>query len=311
MKRIVVLLICLGTFAQMQSQQFPQYTNFVYNYLQYNPAVAGTAPCLDLKFGFRKQWTGIPDTPQTIFANAHGKIKGKKKKENRFHGVGATIETDKAGPFSYVSLSLLYSYHMPVSRKYTLASGVGVGFSQFNIDYSSMILEDQAAETVISGAVNDFVVPVVNFGFWLYSEKKFYGVSMRSIYSRPVDGVNGEGKLQTHWTFANGYAKKLSEDVNFKPAVLLNYVAQSKPSLEGQVMFDYKDVIALGVAARSGHGISGLFKLSVMRYVTLAYAFDLTANKMRYDGKNSHEIMIGIRACREPNPLHVPCAAYD
>jgi type IX secretion system PorP/SprF family membrane protein len=310
MKRIIFIISLIACIAEARSQQLPQYSNFVYNYLQYNPAVAGTAPCLDIKFGFRRQWTGIPDSPQTIFANAHGKVGGKKRTGN-FHGIGVNIENDQAGPFAYSSLNALYAYHMRVSRKYTLSVGASLGFSQYRIDYSSMRLEDQAAEPLIVGAVNDFIFPIVNFGLWLYRDTKFYGISVRSIATREVDGIKEGGKLQSHWTFANGYAKKLGDDLTFKPAFLLNYVAKSKASLEFQGMMDYKEKFALGIGARSGHGFSALMKITALNYVSLAYAFDITANKLRYDGKNSHEIIIGIRACKSVNPLHVPCSAYD
>lgn len=311
MKRILTLIFFIGCLAEISAQQLTQYSNFVYNYLQYNPAVAGTAPCLDIKFGFRKQWTGIPDSPQTIFANAHGKIGGKKKISN-FHGIGVTVENDQAGPFAYSSLHALYAYHMRLSRRYTLSTGAGVGFSQYRIDYSNMILENQTDEPLITGAINDFVFPVINFGLWLYRDDRFYGISVRNIGTRSVKGIpDGAGKLQAHWTFANGYAVKLGDDLTFKPALLLNYVAKSKASLEGQGMMDYKEKFAVGIGARSGHGFTALVKVTALQYVTLAYAFDITANKLRYDGKNSHEIMIGIRACKSANPLHVPCSAYD
>ncbi len=310
MKRVLPIILLACCALQSQSQQLPQYSHFVYNYLQYNPAVTGTAPCLDLKFGFRKQWTGIENSPQTIFANAHGKIGGKKKLSN-FHGIGALIENDEAGPFAYTSLHLMYAYHMRMSRKYTLSAGLGLGFSQFRINYSDFRMENQSADPVIVGAINDFIFPKVNFGLWLYRDDRFYGVSVRSIASRGVDGVSSGGKMQAHWTFANGYAVKLGDDLTFKPALLVNYVAQSKASLEGQGLMEYKEKFGLGIGARSGHGFSALLKVSAIRYVTIAYAFDITANKLRYDGKNAHEIIIGIRACKSTNPLHVPCSAYD
>jgi len=52
-------------------------------------------------------------------------------------------------------------------------------------------------------------------------------------------------------------------------------------------------------------------KLSAMRYVTIGYAYDVTMNKIRYISGSTHEIVVGIRACKEPSKMHVPCAAYD
>jgi hypothetical protein len=91
----------------------------------------------------------------------------------------------------------------------------------------------------------------------------------------------------------------------------LNYVGKSKPSLEGQAMLEFKKVIAVGIAGRSGHGGSALLKLDALPFLTIAYAYDITANRLRYAATNSHEITLGFRACGLKERNHVPCAAYD
>jgi len=308
MKKWIAVIFLLGVMNHFHAQQLTQFTYFTYNYLQYNPAVAGTAPCLDLKFGVRKQWKGFPGSPTTAFANLHGKI-GKEKKF-RFHGLGATIENDDSGPFSYTALNLVYAYHMRLSNKYYLSAGIGVGFNQYRIDYGEMILEQQSIDPAISGSVNDFVFPAFNAGLWLYRSDRFYGLSVRNLNSPKIDGTAGT-RLTRHWTFANGYAMRISEELSFKPAFLLNYAGKSRSSIDAQFLLDFKDMIAIGIAARSGHGFSALMKLSMLKYVTIAYAYDITVNKIRYDGASTHELILGIRACTKANPLHVPCAAYD
>lgn len=290
------------------AQQASHFSYFTYNYLQYNPAVAGTAPCLDLKFGLRRQWKGFEGSPTTAFANLHGKI-GKESKF-RIHGVGATVENDDAGPFGYTTVNVCYAIHRRLSNKYFFAAGIGVGFTQYGIDYGEMTLEFQSIDPAISGAVNDFVIPVFNAGLWLYRPDRFYGLSVRYLNSPKIEGPSNT-QLRRHYTLANGYAKRLTEELSFKPAFLLNYVGRSRSSLEAQLLLNYKDMVDVGIAARSGHGFSALLKLSVVKYVTVAYAYDITMNKIKYDGASTHEVIVGIRACKEGNPLHVPCAAYD
>lgn len=290
------------------AQQLSHFSYFTYNYLQYNPAVAGTAPCLDLKFGLRRQWKGFEGSPTTAFANLHGKI----GKESKFKitGVGATIENDDAGPFSYTAVNVCIAHHRRLSNKYFLAGGIGLGFAQYGIDYGEMTLEFQSADNAISGAVNDFVLPTVNAGIWLYRSDRFYGFSIRNVNNPKINGP-ADTQLRRHFTFANGYAMRLTEELTFKPAFLINYVGKSRSSLEAQLLLNYKDRVDVGLGARSGHGFSALIRLSVVKYVTVAYAYDITMNKIRYNGASTHEIIIGIRACKEGNPLHVPCAAYD
>jgi type IX secretion system PorP/SprF family membrane protein len=308
MKKVLLLVITVFLVTVAQAQQLSHFSYFTYNYLQYNPAVAGTAPCLDLKFGMRRQWKGFEGAPTTIFANLHGKI----GKESKFKitGVGATVENDDAGPFSYTAVNVCLAHHRKLSNKYFFAAGLGLGFAQYGIEYGEMSLEFQSADPAISGAVNDFVLPTVNAGIWLYRSDRFYGLSVRNLNGPRIEGPENT-RLNRHYTLANGYAIRLTEELTFKPAFLINYVGRSRSSLEAQLLLNYKDRVDVGLGARSGHGFSALLRLSVVKYVTLAYAYDITMNKIRYNGASTHEIIIGIRACKEGNPLHVPCAAYD
>lgn len=308
MKKWLILISVLCFIKKLDAQQLSHFSYFTYNYLQYNPAAAGTAPCLDLKFGYRSQWTGITGAPKTAFANLHGKI-GKESKF-KFNGMGATVENDDIGPFGYTAVHLAFAHHMKLSNKYYLSAGLSVGFTQYSVEYGEMKLEFQDIDPAISGGVNDFVFPTFNAGLWLYRPDRFYGLSVRNVNNPKIDGLPNT-QLRRHYTLANGYAIRLTEELTFKPAVLLNYVGKSRNSLEAQLILNYKDMVDLGIAARSGHGISALIKLSVVPYVTIAYAYDITLNKLRYEGASSHEIIIGIRACTKKNPLHVPCAAYD
>ncbi len=297
----------LAAMAEVRAQQLPQWTYFTYNYLQYNPAAAGTTPCLDLKFGYRRQWRGFEGAPATAFANLHGKIPPKKW---NFLGLGATVENDNAGPFSYTSMQLIGAYHMRLQQKYYLSAGIGVGFSQYRVNFGDMTLEQQDIDPAITSSYNQFSFPQISAGLWLYRDDRFFGMSARNVTGKQLDGL-GESKLSAHWTFAHGRALKLTKELYFKPALLLNYVPRSKSSLDAQFLLEYKQKLGVGLAGRSGHGVSAIMKIAALKYITLAYSYDLTANKIRFAGQSTHELIIGMRACVDKGKYDVPCAAYD
>lgn len=305
--RHILLLLTIAMAGSTWAQQMPQFSYFTYNYIQYNPAVTGNTQCLDLHVGMRRQWTGIDGAPTTAIASVHGKVAQKKF---NYHGLGAIVENDKAGPFSYTGINLNYAYHMRMAKGYYLSSGIGIGFKQYRVNFSDMLLEQQDIDPVISSSAGDFIFPVVHLGFWLYKADRFYGMSMRQLNKQTVQGID-KGELINHWTFAYGKSIKVSDDFFFKPAFKMNYVAKSKPSLEGQAILSYKETIAFGLGARSGMGISGLLKVGVGRFLTFAYAYDLTLNKMRYDGGATHELVLGINACGGNEGSYQHCAAYD
>ncbi len=301
-----MLLLQFGSM-QSFSQQLTQWSYFTYNYLQYNPAAAGITQCLDLKFGYRRQWRGFQNAPATAFANVHGKIPPKKW---NFLGFGASAENDNAGPFSYTAIQMMAAYHIRMAKKYYLSMGMGVGFSQYHVNYSAMILEFQELDLAITNTYNKFVFPQFSGGMFLYRDDRFFGLSARSINSPQLAGLS-TSKLSTHWTLAHGRAIGLTKELAFKPAVLLNYVGRSKSSLEAQFLLEFKQKMTIGMGVRSGHGISAIMKIAALKYVTFAYSYDLTANKIRLGGQGSHELIIGIRACVDKDRYDVPCAAYD
>lgn len=289
------------------AQQLPLFSYFTYNYIQYNPAVTGNTECLELKLGARRQWTGLEGAPNTGFASVHGRL-GKGK--FNYHGIGALVENDKAGPFSYTGLNLNYAYHMRMRKGNMLSAGLGLGFKQYRVNFAQITLEQQDIDPVIQNNASDFVFPVVNFGLWLYNKDRFIGVSMRQMNRATVEGID-KGELLSHWTIAYGKSIKMSDDLAFKPALLMNYVAQSKASLEGQAILSYREKVAFGIGGRGGSGLSALVKIDFLGFLTAAYAYDLTLSKMRFEGGPTHEIMIGVRACGGDSERHTRCAAYD
>lgn len=299
----VFVLIC----ASIKAQQLTHWSFFTYNYMQYNPAVTGTTPCLELKFGYRRQWRGFDGAPRTAFANVHGKIPPKKW---NYLGLGATIENDDAGPFSYTSMQVMGAYHMRMAKKYYLSAGMSLGFAQYHVNFGDMTLEQQDIDPVITSSLNDFVFPIISTGLWLYRDDRFYGLSVRNVSNNKIDKL-GDSRLNRHWTISSGRAIKLSKELVFKPAILVNYVGKSRASLDAQFLMEFKEKVSAGLAGRSGHGISALLKISAFKYVTVAYSYDLTVNKVRYAAAGSHEVIIGIRACKAKGKYDVPCAAYE
>lgn len=315
MKRIFAYTILMFAGFVMQGQQMSQYTHFIKNYISLNPAAVGSVKCIELNLGHRLQWVGVNGAPVTSFANFQGKI-GQNK--FNFHGIGAVIETDDTGPLSYTTLSLAYAYHMRTSRKGMLSMGLSVGFAQYRVDYAEMTFVDYSDPAII-GSVSDIMIPQINAGIWYYKSDRFIGFSVRNITRNEIDiafnefqGDPGISNLWNHFEITGGKHIKLSEDFTFKPSAQLKYVKGSKLALDVNGMMDFRNKFALGVGARSGNGISGLMTVDLFKYVSLSYAYDLTLSKMRLDGMNSHEIILGIRACAKGGSRSkIQCAAYN
>lgn len=293
-------------FFSASAQQMSQYSHFVNNYFAINPAMAGSAPCLDLKLGYRRQWIGIDGSPATAFTNLHGNFG---QKGSNFHGIGGLVETDDTGPLSFTSLALAYAYHMKASRNSMFSVGVSAGMHQYRADIGGMILADPS-DLAITGPASSFIYPQINFGLWWYREDRFIGFSMRNLVENRIP-QSGAGRLRRHYEVMAGKNIQLNDEFQFKPAAQIKYVASSRMSLDVQAMMDYNSKVALGLGFRSEHGLTGLVKIDMFKYVNLSYAYDMTLNKLRLGGRNTHEVTIGIQACPTGEAKYIPCAAYN
>lgn len=296
-------------------QQMSQYTHFIKNYISLNPAAVGSVKCIELNTGHRRQWMGVDGAPITSFANFQGKFGVKKF---NFHGLGAVIETDDTGPMSYTQLSLAYAYHMRTSRKAMLSMGMSLGFTQYRVDFGEMKLED-FNDPAITGSVSDIMAPQINVGLWYYRSDRFIGFSIRNTIKNEIEipfqetvGDPDQSFLVSHFEVTGGKKVKLTDDFVFKPSFQVKYVRGSKLGIDANAMIHYMDKVGLGIGARSGNGLAALMEVDLFKYVSLAYAYDLTVSKIGIDGRHSHEVILGLRACAKGGSrFKVPCAAYD
>ena len=70
---LMVFTTLLAT--DLNAQQDPQYTHYMYNTLSVNPAYAGQRETLSVVGLHRSQWVGIDGAPQTQSLGIHHQIK--------------------------------------------------------------------------------------------------------------------------------------------------------------------------------------------------------------------------------------------
>ena len=232
------------------------------------------------------------------------------KKSNNFHGAGMTMETDDAGPIGYTTLMAAYSYHIKVNRRNMLSFGTSLGFLQYRIDRGQLTFNN-ADDPALPTNQSQVLFPQIAFGIWLKNSERYIGFSFRNMIENQFQDVGIDSKLKRHYYLTAGRIIPLENKLFFKPSVNLRYISGSPIAADLSLLFDYNELFEFGAAFRGGHGISGLFKLDVLKYLTVGYSYDLTLNKLRLGTRNTHEVMIGIQACPRGSKKGIHCSAYD
>ena len=124
----MLFLTTLGMSNWVFAQQDAQYTQYMYNPMNVNPAYAGSRDALSIFGMHRTQWVGLEGAPTTNVFSIHTPLK------NERLGLGLSIVNDKIGPSSENSIRLLMK-----ASKFDLPSLGKVFFLISSIDISAIL----------------------------------------------------------------------------------------------------------------------------------------------------------------------------
>ena len=99
MKKTILVILILLTASEINAQQDPQYTQYMYNMNVINPAYAGSSDATSIGVLYRDQWEGLEGSPKTATMNVHFPA-------GNNVGFGFSAISDEIGPVSYTHLTL-------------------------------------------------------------------------------------------------------------------------------------------------------------------------------------------------------------
>lgn len=226
MKKILFGFVLTGLSLAGYSQQLFQTTQFMVNPYTLNPALAGSEDFLDIKAGYRNQWSGLVESdnylngdaihPRTMYLSAHTAIgqsheyyRDPRHERQNFHGVGGFVMKDDLGAFSSLSAYGSYSYNMLLvkSKKggqmfgfngrtknigLRMVLGAHLGFIQQAIDFSKLVdvpggIPGNLTDKGLNGINRESAfAPDASLGAWFYTNYFFGGVAIRRVLGNNV-----------------------------------------------------------------------------------------------------------------------------
>ena len=137
MKKIYIITIFLGLLLiqEINAQQDPQYTQYMYNMNVVNPAYAGSKESLSITALYRNQWSGLADNPVTFTFSAHSPLGDKV-------GLGLSAIKDELGPVSETNIFVDFSYTLQLGDNLDLALGIKAGATFHEVGLMDLELQD-------------------------------------------------------------------------------------------------------------------------------------------------------------------------
>jgi len=288
MKRFyfLVSLISVLFVGNINAQQEPMFTQYMFNSLTINPAYAGTSEYLNLNTLTRLQWVGMDGAPKTFSLTAHAPFESQKM------GLGITLVSDEVGPVNNTFFTVNYAYRLRVTDQLTISMGIKGGINSYKVgltDLSVVNEEDphfQDNEKKLS--------PNLGFGFYLYENRYFVGFSVPKLIQTTVDEqyATNDNQLKRHYFINGGYNWQINKDWVLKPSLLTKIVEGSPVSNDITVLTEYQKWLGGGLVYRVGDAL-GLFVFGkVYMELMIGYGYEYSLNGLSGLNSGTHELML-------------------
>ncbi|MGO4822780.1 MULTISPECIES: PorP/SprF family type IX secretion system membrane protein [unclassified Flavobacterium] len=299
MKTKLFSFVLMFTTILCLAQQDAQYTQYMYNTININPAYAGSRGALSIFALHRTQWVGLEGAPVTNAVSMHTPL------NNSNLGLGISVLNDKIGPTRENTISADLSYTIPTSENYKLSFGIKATANLFDLDVTRLNPVDD--DPSLHDYSNKFT-PNVGAGLYLHSSKAYVGLSIPNFIetNRYDDNEIAIFKEKINYYLIAGYIFDLNRDIQFKPALLTKMVAGAPLQVDLSANFMYANKLMLGAAYRWSAAVSVMAGFQVSDALYIGYGYDLETTKLDNYNSGSHEIFLRYELFKNNNKIITP-----
>lgn len=292
----VLMFTAIASFAQQDAQ----YTQYMYNTINVNPAYAGSRGALSIFALHRTQWVGLDGAPVSNTVSVNTPF------NNSSLGLGVSIINDEIGPSTSNSISADVSYTIPVSENYKLSFGIKGTANIFNIDITKLNPGDQN-DPQFQNFNNEFL-PNIGAGLYLHSSKAYVGFSAPNLIEANAYNDNDISvyKEKINYYLIGGYVFDLSSFIKFKPTFMSKMTTGTPLQVDVSGNFMFNEKFTVGVAYRWSASLSAMVGFQITDGLYLGYAYDFETTNLDNYSSGSHEIFLRYELFKKNSKMVTP-----
>ncbi len=290
----IIILFFFSAAESGKAQQYPIYSQYIFNGLILNPAYAGSHVQFSASAMYRNQWVNFDGAPQTLFFSAHTSL----WKERM--GLGLLVSDDRIGSYSNQNVYASYAFIIktPVGK---LAMGLQAGVNMLSADYEDLNLDD--VNDISFTSPNNQLKPNFGTGVYYYSKYFFAGFSVPFLLTNGYSNaelenvINGGIRSARNYYLYGGMNIPLNRDatVKFQPSLLLRGQEGSPLSADINASFVFYDLLSVGASYRNIDAVVSYIDLKLSESFHFSYSYDLTTSAIRAASNGTHEFMLNYR----------------
>lgn len=299
MKTKLFSFVLMFTAFVSYAQQDAQFTQYMYNTININPAYAGSRGALSIFALHRTQWVGLDGAPVTNTASVNTPLNASNL------GLGVSIINDKIGPTTENTISADLSYTVPTSETFKLSFGIKATANFFNLDVNRLNPVDD------DPSLHDFnnkFTPNIGAGVYLHSDKAYVGFSIPNFIesNRYDDNEVAIFKEKINYYLIAGYVFDVNESIKFKPALLTKVVAGAPLQMDVSGNFMFNDKFVVGLAYRWSAAVSAMVGFQVTDGMYIGYGYDHETTNLNNYNSGSHEIFLRYEIFKNNDKIITP-----
>jgi type IX secretion system PorP/SprF family membrane protein len=292
----------------VSAQQFPSFSQYTFNPLIINPAVAGSDGYTTVQLLARNQWLGFSGAPISQFFSIQTRLykglhmpfsasvrrKYIRPKRSGKVGLGFQCMNDKAGIFNHTALQFIYAYHIKIARN-QLSFGLSLNLCQYRADRDGIRVE-QAEDNLLLSSRLYSVSPDFNTGVY-YTARNFYtGFSIENLTNLfdYLDLFSISSYQQRKANFIAGYRYEISDIFILEPSAYLKFVNFKNLQTDFNIKLIIHDDYWIATTYRTGNASSYQVGMQIKK-LCIGYAFDYDFTGIQKYGCGTHEIMIALK----------------
>jgi len=281
--------------SSVSAQQDPEFTQFMFNKMYYNPAYAGVEGVTQFGLLIRSKWTGYAATfdgpggaPNTQVLTMNSPIYKLKS------GFGAYLINDNLGNLNNIGFQGAYAYHLAV-KEAKLSLGVNLGFFSQSIDFSKY--RPSNPDDPLLGQGKDTQVRFdMGFGAYFQAKKFYVSASVNHLLTPSFNfGIEAlRNALQPTLFLMGGYHYEVSYNLVVTPSLLVQSDF-SKVLINFGAVAHYNDKFWGGITYKYQESAAIILGMNLLKSKALevGYGFDYIVHNQDAKQPTSHEIRLG------------------
>ena len=287
-KVLAGVLLSLGC-AEMHAQQDPQYTHYMYNTVNINPAYAGSRGALSLFGLHRTQWVGLEGAPRTNAFSLNTPL------QNSRLGLGVGFVNDRLGIIDENTISVDVSYTIDLNNRGSkLSFGVKGSANLLNVEYSRLKQFNPNDPLLAVDVQNEFS-PNIGAGIYWHNSNSYVGLSVPNFLenTRFENGtIYSSMDQRMNFYLMGGHVFEINPMLQFKPAALVKAVEGAPLQVDVTANFLIQEKLTLGAAYRWDAAWSGLVGYQITDGLFIGYSYDAETTKLGRYNSGSHEVFM-------------------